>query len=130
MESANFILHVTSPSGEFFNFADSGDKKGGNESILLAWFAAKTGDGLYLDRAFFENPQNAGRWAGPGLIWLSEFKEEKVSVLPLNWHGRGPNPVVVFREQKSDPGNFYLASKGGKAQMSMGTWMPEPSSLS
>ncbi|MEX1241194.1 MAG: heparinase II/III family protein [Cyclobacteriaceae bacterium] len=120
MESANFILQVTSPSGDFFNFADSGDKKGGNESILLSWFAAKTGDGLYFDRSFLENPENAGRWAGPGLIWLSQFSQEKVSDLPLNWHGRGTNPVVVFRGQKNDPGNFYLAAKGGKAQLSHG----------
>lgn len=120
MESANFILQVTSPSGEFFNFADSGDKKGGNESILLSWFAARTGDRLYFDKSFFENPENAGRLAGPGLIWLSQFDEKKVTDLPLTWHGRGSNPVVVFRGDKNDPRRFYLAAKGGRARLSHG----------
>lgn len=120
MESANFILHVTSPSGDFFNFADSGDKKGGNESVLLSWFAAQTGDGLYLDKSFFENPENAGRLAGPALIWLSQFEQKKVSNLPQNWRGRGANPVVVFRGDRNDPRQFYLAAKGGKPRLSHG----------
>jgi len=120
MESANFVLQVTSPAGDFFNFADSGDKRGGNESVLLSWFAARTGDGLYFDKSFFEKPENAGRFAGPGLIWLSQFNQEKASDLPLNWHGRGTNPVVVFRGEKNDPGRFYLAAKGGKARLSHG----------
>lgn len=120
MESANFILQVTSPTGEFFNFADSGDKKGGNESILLTWFAAQTGDGLYFDSSFFENPENAGRWMGPGLIWLSQVDQKRTGELPRNWYGGGTNPVVVFRGPENDSRQFYLAAKGGKARLSHG----------
>lgn len=120
MESADFILQVTSPSGDFFNFADSGDKKGGNESILLSWFAAQTGDGLYFDKSFFQNPENAGRWMGPGLIWLSQVDQKKTGALSRNWYGGGTNPVVVFRGPKDDPRQFYLAAKGGKARLSHG----------
>ena len=64
MESGIFNLHVTAPSGYFFNFADSGDKKDGDDSVLRTWFAAKSGDGLYFDKPFFENPKEAGRFAG------------------------------------------------------------------
>ncbi len=120
MESVNFLLQVTSPSGNYFNFADSGDKKGGSQSVLMAWFAAETGNGLYLDKPFFENPENAGRLAGPGLVWLSQFNQKKTSELPLNWHGKGENPVAVFRSEKDNPEQFYLAVKGGKAQLSHG----------
>ncbi|NQU52875.1 MAG: heparinase II/III family protein, partial [Bacteroidetes bacterium] len=120
MESVNFLLQVISPSGDFFNFADSGDKKGGNQSILMSWFAAKTGNGLYLDKPFFENPENAGRLAGPGLVWLSQFNNQKTGELPLNWHGNGENPVAVFRGEKNNPEKFFLAVKGGKAQLSHG----------
>jgi hypothetical protein len=120
MESVNFILHATAPSGDFFNFADSGDKKSGTLSVLMSWFAANTGDGLYFDRSFFENPKDAGRFAGPGLVWLTQFNQKKVSDLPVSWHGNGVNPVAVFRGGKNDPHQFYLGVKGGKAQLSHG----------
>ena len=120
MESVNFLLHATAPSGYFFNFADSGDKKGGGQSVLMSWFAAKTGDGLYFDDSFFDNPLNAGRFGGLGLVWLSQFVKEKMSELPLVWHGKGANPVAVFRERKDDPNQFYLGVKGGKAHLSHG----------
>lgn len=120
MESADFNLYVTAPSGYFFNFADSGDKKDGDDSVLRAWFAAKTGDGLYFDKDFFEKPEEAGRFAGPGLVWLSQYSQRKVSELPLNWHGNGANPVAVFRGGNADPGHYFLAVKGGKANLSHG----------
>ncbi len=120
MESADFNLYVTAPSGYFFNFADSGDKKDGDDSVLRAWFAAKTGDGLYFDKAFFEKPEKAGRFAGPGLVWLTQFKQLKTSELPLNWHGNGANPVAVFRNADNDPNQYFLAVKGGKANLSHG----------
>lgn len=120
MESANFRLYATAPSGNLFNFADSGDRNEGDGAVISSWFAAKTGDALYFDREFFENPKNAGRLAGPGLVWLSQYKEQKKSELALNWHGNGANPVAVFRGGKEDPGQFYLAAKGGKANLSHG----------
>jgi len=120
MESADFNLHVTAPSGYFFNFADSWDKKDGDDSVLRAWFAAKTGDGLYFDKDFFEKPEEAGRFASLGLIWISQFDQRKISSLPLNWRGNGKNPVAVFRGSKNDPGQFYLAVKGGIANLSHG----------
>jgi hypothetical protein len=120
MTSADFRLHATAPSGQFFNFADSGDKNDGGGSVLMSWFAAKTGDGLYFDNSFFENPIDAGRFNGPGLVWLSEFTQQKVSELPTEWHGNGENPVAVFRGKKDNPKQFYLAVKGGKANLSHG----------
>jgi hypothetical protein len=120
MESANFRLYATAPSDNLFNFADSGEKNEGDGAVISSWFAAKTGDALYFDRSFFENPTNAGRFAGPGLVWLSQFKEKKKSELAINWHGNGANPVAVFRGGKEDPGQFYLAVKGGKANLSHG----------
>ena len=120
MESVNFLLHVTSPSGDFFNFADSGDKKGGSQSVLMSWFAAKTGDALYIDKTFFENPSGGGRFAGLGLVWLSQFNQKTESKLPQYWQGNGANPVAVFRENKDDTNQFYLAAKGGKAHLSHG----------
>jgi hypothetical protein len=120
MESADFFMHVSGPSGYFFDFADSWDKKDGDDSVLRAWFAAKTGDGLYFDKDFFENPVEAGRFAGPGLVWISEYSQQKLSELPLNWRGNGVNPVAVFHGDKAHPSRYFLAVKGGKASISHG----------
>lgn len=117
MQSADFVLQSISPAGGLFNFADCGDYTSGRFAVLLSWFAAKTGDGLYFDRTFFENPQNTGRLGGFGLIWLSMFEEKKTSKLAESWHGKGHNPVAIFRDQNND---FYLATKGGSASISHG----------
>ena len=89
MQSADFRLQATGPSGECFNFADSDSKPDGESSVLLAWFAAQTGDGVYLDPEFFKQPEKGGRLAGAGLVWLSQFTERKKGVLPLAWCGKG-----------------------------------------
>jgi len=120
MKSIDFNIYVTAPSGYLFNFADSWDKKDGEDSVLWSWFAAKTGDALYFDKDFFEKPVEAGRFAGPGLIWLSQYSQRKITELPPNWHGNGVNPVAVFRGDKKDPGHYFLAVKGGKANLSHG----------
>jgi hypothetical protein len=86
----------------------------------MTWFAAKTGDGLYFDEKFYGNPENAGRLAGVGLVWLAQFNQEKVSELPNAWYGNGKNPVAVFRGGDDDPNQFYLGAKGGKAHLSHG----------
>ncbi len=119
MESANFRLLATAPSGEYFNFADSDGRKGGSGSVLLTWFAAQTGDEIYLDKPFLEAPVKAGRLAGPGLVWLSQFTPAGTGKLPLEWHGKGRNPVAFFTGG-DDAGQFYLAVKGGSANISHG----------
>ena len=120
LESANFRLLATAPSGEYFNFADSDGRKGGGGSVLLTWFAAQTGDEIYLDKPFLEDPANAGRLAGPGLVWLSQFKQTGTGELPLEWHGKGRNPLAFFRGGKEDARQYYLAVKGGSANISHG----------
>ena len=120
MESAHFRVLATAPSGEFFNFADSDGKRDGQGAVLLSWFAAQTGDALYFDQEFFENPTDAGRFAGLGLVWLSAFTEKKKSELPQAWYGQGRNPVAFFRGGEEEEGQFYLAVKGGTASASHG----------
>ncbi len=120
MKSANFYLEAVTPSGEYFNFADSDGSINGRSIVLLSWFAAKTGDALYFKKDFYEHPKDAGRFAGPGLVWLSKFTPQQKSELPLNWHGQGANPVAIFRGWEKDAGKFYLAVKGGKASISHG----------
>jgi len=120
MESAKFIQLLTAPSGNYFNYSDCGLRRGKSTSVLLSWFAARTGDRLFFDDDFFSNPKEAGRFAAMGMVWLSQYNEKKNSTLPLEWYGNGHNPVVVFRAAKSDSRQFYLAAKGGMAHVNHG----------
>jgi hypothetical protein len=60
------------------------------------------------------------RFAGAGIIWVSEFKGKNESQLPLVWKGEGDNPVVFFRGGKDDPHHYYFGAKGGQANHSHG----------
>ena len=124
LESANFRMLTVAPSGYFFNFADCGDRAGTNGDIVLAWFAMKTGNPLYLEKDKFLKPiegtPRLSRLAGPGLVWLSQFIEKAGSELPLVWFGDGSNPLVILRGGSSDPGRYYFGGKGGQGNLSHG----------
>lgn len=116
MKSAEFLLNATAPSGNYFNFADSGDKYNGGVALLLSWFGAKTADALYFDHSFFQNPKEAGRFAGLGLVWLSQMDPKNTGKIAQSWLGKGTNPVAIFRGDS----DYFAGMKGGKAQLSHG----------
>ena len=124
MESADFLLLSTAPSGWYFNFADSGDQRSENGNLTLAWFAAKTGNRTYFERdRFLRDPQEMGelgRHAGAGLVWLAQFEEKSEEPLPLAWKGESDNPVAIFRGGDSDPRQYYFGGKGGRGSVNHG----------
>ena len=124
LKSADFRMQCVTSSGRLFNFADNSDNISNNGDITLAWFAKQTGNITYFEKDFFlKSPESMGklsRLAGPGLVWLSQFVPKNQTMLPLDWKGDGPNPIVVFRGEKDDPGNYYFGGKGGSASLSHG----------
>ena len=123
-KSAEFRLLSMAPSGWYYNFADCGDKRSENGDLTLAWFAIKTGNGVYYEKnRFLRNPAEMGelsRWAGAGLVWLSQFDEDGGEPLPLAWKGDGSNPVVFFRTEEGNPHNYYFGGKGGRGSVNHG----------
>lgn len=124
LKSADFRLLCTAPSGWYFNYADCGDRTGTSGDITLAWFAKQTGNPIYLEKdKFLLKPEAFGkvsRFAGPGLVWLSQFEPKNQTTLPLVWKGDGPNPIIIFRGGKDDPSNYYFGGKGGRGSHSHG----------
>lgn len=123
-ESADFRLWSNAPSGWYFNFADCGDRRSENGDITLAWFGTKTGNSIYFERErFLRDPKEMGelaRYAGAGLVWLSQFKETTKKELPEAWKGGGDNPVVFFRGSGANTRQYYFGGKGGRGSVNHG----------
>lgn len=123
-ESADFRVLSVAPSGWYYNFADCGDKRNQIGDMTLAWFAAETGNSIYFEKdRFMMDPEEMGelpRFAGAGLVWLSQFEEQTQKELPLAWKGDGANPVVFFRGDKENNRQYYFGGKGGRGTVNHG----------
>jgi hypothetical protein len=118
-ESAVFRSLMNTPSGRYYNFADCGDRRSEQGDIVLAWFAAETGNkAFYEEERFLAPPEAMGklsRLGGAALVWLSQFEETEDLQVPAVWKGDGINPVVVFKGEESNPYGYYFGGKGGRA---------------
>lgn len=123
-ESALFRVLSTGPSGWYYNFADCGDKRNENGDIILAWFAAKSGNPLFFEKERFMRPAadmgKLSRHAGVGFVWLSQFAGSKPAKIPSAWKGEGANPVVFFTGGPNDPHQYYFGGKGGRGTVNHG----------
>ncbi len=123
-ESATFRALTNAPSGWYYNFADCGDQRDENGDIILAWFAAKTGNKTFFEKERFLRPaEDMGmlhRLAGAGLVWLSQYEEKGELKVPAAWKGEGANPVVFITGGENDPHGYYFGGKGGRGMVNHG----------
>lgn len=123
-ESALFRVLSTGPSGRYYNFADCGDKRNENGDIILAWFAAKSGNPLFFEKERFMRPPadmgKLSRVAGAGFVWLSQYKPSTPGKVPSAWKGDGANPIVFFTGGPNDPHQYYFGGKGGRGTVNHG----------
>ncbi|WP_339715953.1 heparinase II/III domain-containing protein [Cyclobacterium amurskyense] len=119
-ESADFRILTIAPSGNYYNYADCGDRHSNAGDIILAWFATQTGNSLYIEDDKFSQPVadfgKLHRIAGAGLVWLAQFEKTAEAELPLVYKGDGKNPIVIMRDGKG----YYFGGKGGKGTVSHG----------
>ncbi len=124
IESATCQVLNTAPSGWYYNFADCGDRRNENGDMILAWFAAKTGNKIFFEKERFLRPAEKmgklGRLDGAGLVWLAQYKERPSPEIPQAWKGDGPNPLVIFKSGPEDPHQFYFGGKGGRGTVNHG----------
>jgi len=126
LASSDFIVHMTGPTGLFFNFADSGARASFNPVLL--WFARER-RAAYLGAGAVRRIQQS--LEKPGWPW-----KERTGVFTLLWwpptdltagepptsfwHGRGANPVAAWRTAWNEPNATYVAIKGGGAAVNHG----------
>tara|TARA_R110001599_G_scaffold3619_2_gene19968 strand:- start:21510 stop:23375 length:1866 start_codon:yes stop_codon:yes gene_type:complete len=119
-ESADFRILTIAPSGNYYNYADCGDRHSNAGDIILAWFATQTGNSLYIEDDKFSQPVadfgKLHRIAGAGLVWLAQFEKTAEAELPLVYKGDGKNPIVIMRDGEG----YYFGGKGGKGTVSHG----------
>lgn len=122
LQSAHAQLHLSGPTGRFFNFADGGE--GPNLQVPLFWFARELNEPalLHSQRAILANKLQKPKWRWldvlSALWWPGGLSEFPPPDLPLAWKAEGPNPVASFRSSWTDPHALYLACKGGRADLS------------
>ena len=122
--SASYFLHVTGPTGLYFNYPDSGSRGGFQPAVF--WFAQKYNqpslawhqDQLWKDAAGRGGSALVGSRLAPLLLaWRGS--EEAVPA-DLCWKGRGSNSIAMFRSSWTDRDAVYLAIKGGSPSVSHG----------
>ncbi len=127
MESAVFSQVMAGPSGEYFNFFDSG--LGGFQSLthfgLLSWFAKRSGSEFswmayesLLDKELKELEQVKGtRFFPVHFLNIVQLGRESAGefVWPEIWSGGGEEPIAILRDSHNHPDAFFLAAKGGRA---------------
>ncbi|MEZ5105203.1 MAG: heparinase II/III family protein [Draconibacterium sp.] len=123
-KSAVFRVLSNAPSGWYFNYSDCGDQRPDGGDVILAWFAAKTGNSAFFEKDRFLMPVEKmgplSRLTGASLVWISQFEEKSSETIPMAWKGEGDNPIVILRGGENDSHQFYFGGKGGKATNSHG----------
>lgn len=126
--SIAFRVMTVGPTGQFYNFSDSGSEV--SNSPVVSWFASRFGNPLAyyehqrLLRAFLENPgwqpgDHRHRLLGLQALWFpseNQFKKAVDEALPKIWHGSGSNPLSIVRSGWGEEA-FYFACKGGSASL-------------
>jgi hypothetical protein len=126
--SIEFRVMTIAPTGQFYNFYDSGSAAG--NSSVVTWFASRFGNPMALYEhqrqmdAFLDRPDLKGddqrlRLLALQALWFPKHDDgmpPKDESLPKVWFGGGPNPLSIVRSGWDDDA-FYFASKGGSASL-------------
>lgn len=122
MNSANYMLHVISPSGHAFNYADNGTKKTFNTAVF--WFAAKNHNAQILtnELAYIKSQPQAelagNRFLPMLMIWGKDIARYRAATpQQLMWTGNGLSPVAMMRTSWTDRNAIYLGFKAGSANV-------------
>jgi len=129
LKTGGFLPQMTGPTGHYFNFSDCGS--GTELSIAMFWFAARAqrADWLWFEEGLLAQQvadirrthgrEQADRLFPLLLVW-SDPALKRATPTTLNWLGRGPNPLAVFRTSWTDSNAVYLAVKAGSPAVNHG----------
>lgn len=128
-QSARVRSLMNGPSGEWFNFADTGGTNRFEPALFyyaqalgqpeLAATSWQMVDNLsrVLEASAADNPVRL--WLAPfALVWATDPGNAAVSNTSLVWQGGGPCPIAVLRSVGgATPSQAYVAIKGGQGKL-------------
>lgn len=134
LPSADYYVHVTGPTGLFFNYSDCGTK--GGVAPAMYWFAAKRGDPSLLCRErtaldhFLRGPRASATGAKRLFPFLLIWAPPVTDVAPpsrRHFRADGRTPLAIHRSSWEDTATF-VALKGGSpgsnhAHMDIGSFV-------
>ena len=101
-----FPIYMTGPSGRTFNFSDSGDRPGRNESLF--WLAERFDQPVYTWFA-----TKYGRASAGSMVWHRKPGEDPATAgLPLDKYWRNVE-AVTLRSDWTDPNAVFVGIQAG-----------------
>jgi len=135
LQTPYYFQNMTGPSGDGFNFSDSGLKSGLQPALF--WFSKILNDPslLYDQYSALINAKpkeyNQNRLL-PGIILCNANNDLRSVTAPkqLMWEGAGKTPVALMRTSWTDPNAIFVAIKAGSpstnhAHMDVGSFVME-----
>jgi hypothetical protein len=139
LQTAGYLQHMTGPSGNCFNYSDSGLE--GKLQPAMFWFAQKLKEPslLWVERqrltAREGKRQTDNRLLPAALIWGAGIQLKTISPPKEKvWVGQGKNPVALLRTSWTDPAAIYVGLKAGSpavnhGHMDVGSFIMEAQSV-
>ncbi|MEO7495954.1 MAG: heparinase II/III family protein [Massilia sp.] len=125
METADYLLHMTGPSGLPFNYSDA--VTGQELFPAMFWYAQRRNAPslLWQQRTLITDGKPAaivGNRLLPALmLWLGEQNLGAIAPPAKTvWSGQGSNPVALMRSSWTDPAAIFVGIKGGSPSNSHG----------
>lgn len=122
--SADFYLHVTGPTGQWFNYADCGTRS--RVSAAAAWFASTSqkperwwNESRLLKKNLADGTDFVDRAFPLLILWLPE-NSSPPPPKALSYAGQGSNPVMLFRSSWEDPEAWFFGIKAGSPSVNHG----------
>ena len=122
LKTAGYLENMTGPSGDPFNYSDSGSS--GGLSPAMFWFAGKLKDPslLWVERNYLLNsdPKSylSDRLLPAIMIWAGGTRMDNITPpKETMWVGKGKNPVALMRASWTDPAAIYVGMKGGSVSV-------------
>lgn len=128
-ETATYMAEMTAPSGRFFDYSDSVERR--EFEVPLFWFARRFRhpdfiryDLQKLDDYLAKYDKSGSRSGNLrllafALLWRDpSLADVPGASVPLNWLGRGENPLAIHRSTSDDPAATFVGIKGGSPSLS------------
>jgi hypothetical protein len=125
LATADYYLHVTGPSGYYFNYSDAG-RGGQGVSPAMFWFAAQRKESYLLWNEWPKIAAATAKKSGRGgrdradpmlMLWMAPTQGKPATPPALSWAGQGPTPVAFHRSAWTAEASF-VAIKGGSPSAS------------